>query len=267
MSKLLCKQISDILGMKRITDKEAEMCMAKDKSNYAQVVLQHTLELIYNRLVEFLKEDRRFTNDGLTRESVAASLKTNEKYLCAAIRLYSEEKTLNKLICRMRVQYAAELLINHSDYTVEAISQECGIKSRCSFYRMFINHYQCTPIDFRHKFLKNRPYEKQSDDENELKFKKRHMKWKLSNEVLMQDIGNKKVLVALNMGAVDYSQVITLNGTAAYVVELIKKEAYSVDELTMYVCEKYDIDEETAGKDVKKLIEDLDSLHVIYSND
>lgn len=253
--------------MKIEKNKEALICLADEKSNYNQVAFHHTLELIYDRLIEFLKEGRRFTKEGLTRESVAASLKTNEKYLCNAIRLCSEEKTLNKLICRMRVQYAAELLINHSDYTVEAISQECGIKSRCSFYRMFINYYQCTPIDFRHKFLSERPQLKQSEDEDELKLKRKYMKWKLSSEVLMQDIGNKKVLVALNMGAVDYSQVITLNGTAAYVVELISKEAHSEDELTKYVCEKYDIDEATADKDIKKLIADLESLHVIYTNE
>lgn len=253
--------------MERRKNKVAVIRAAGEKNKYTSG-FQHTLELIYNRLIEFLKENRRFTDKGLTRENVAASLKTNEKYLCMAIRRHSEEKTLNKLICRMRVQYAAELLINHSDYTVEAISEECGIKSRCSFYRMFINYYQCTPIDFRHKFFPNRPYGKQSEDEeSKLRLKKRLMKWRLSNEVLMQDIGDKKVLVVLNMGAVDYSQVITLNGTAAYVVELLCKEAYSEDELTVCVCEKYDIDKETASKDIHELIEELESLHVIYTNE
>lgn len=226
------------------------------------------LEFIYNRLIEFLKENRRFTNEGLNRESVAVSLKTNEKYLCMAIRRHSEEKTLSKLICRMRVQYAAELLINHSDYTVEAISEECGIKSRSSFYRMFIKYYQCTPIDFRHRFFSRRPYGRQSgDEESELRLKKRQMKWKLSDEVLMQDIGDKKVLVALNIGVMDYSQVITLNGTAAYVVELISKEACSEDELTAYVCGKYDIDEETASKDIHELIEKLNSLYLVHTDE
>lgn len=253
--------------MKRKISKVAIIQATDEKDNHIKKAFQYTLRLIYNRLIEFLKDNRRFTNGGLTRENVAAALKTNAKYLCMAIRMYSEEKTLNKIICRMRVQYAAELLINHSDYSIEAIAQECGIKSRCSFYRMFIKHYQCTPVDFMNKFIPNGQHGEQlQNDENELKTKKKYMKWKLSNDVVMQDVGDKKVLVALNTDITDYSQVITLNGTATFIVELLSKDSYSEDELATCLCEKYNIEKKIVVEDINELIEKLEALHIIYTN-
>lgn len=230
--------------------------------------LHKTLGLIHNRLIEFLKEDRRFTHSGLNRKSIAASLKTNEKYLCLAVRHYTEEKTLSKLIGQMRLQYSAELLINHPDYTVEAISEECGVKSRRSFYRMFCKYYQCTPIDFRRRFLPDKEeVAVAGNSNNELTLNIIQMKWKLSNTVLLQSIGDKKVLVALNVDEVDYSQVITLNGTAAFIVEQLRDDAYTENELVMRVCDKYDIDGQTARQDIRALIKELADKRLIYSQE
>lgn len=108
-----------------------------------------TLQLIYKRLIDWLNENRRFIEDGLNRKTVAAMLKTNEKYLCKAIQEFSEDHTLAKLVNHMRTRYAAELLVKYEDYTVEAIAEECGFNSRRSFYRTFHRYYQCTPIEFR----------------------------------------------------------------------------------------------------------------------
>lgn len=110
-----------------------------------------TLQFIYKRLINFLTENNKFIENGLNRKTVAAMLKTNEKHLCMAIQEFSEDQTLAKLVGHMRTRYAAELLLKHPDYTVEAIAMECGFNSRRSFYRMFHRYYQCTPIEFRRR--------------------------------------------------------------------------------------------------------------------
>lgn len=93
------------------------------------------------------------------------------------------------------------------------------------------------------------------------------MKWKLSDTVLMQSIGDKKVLVALDVDEVDYSQVITLNGTAAFIVEQLSNDVYTENELVTRVCAKYEIDEQTARQDIRALINELADKRLIYSKE
>ena len=107
---------------------------------------------IYIRLREFLLKDRAFIRPGLNRTSLAVSVRTNEKYLEKAIRLYSSEKSLSNLIDSLRMKYACFLLNKYPGYTVEAVAADCGITSRSSFYRIFRKHYGCTPCEYRERF-------------------------------------------------------------------------------------------------------------------
>lgn len=226
-------------------------------------------QLIYNRLVNYLVSDHRFTAKGLNRQTLASALKTNEKLLCIAVREYSEDKTLARMIGHMRMRYAVELLMKHSDYTVEAVARECGFKSRCAFYQMFERHYQCTPVDFRQKALSK--VERQTElgelslegiDPKQLKTGNR-MKWKLKSEMLIQQVGDEKVLLVLNKDVADFSQVIRLNGTAAHVIETMKEEPCTIEELAMSVCQRYEVNKEDADRDVRGLVEELSAMHII----
>lgn len=223
------------------------------------------LQLVYERLLFFLKENRRFTEGGLNRQTVALALKTNERSLCLAIQKFSEEKTLAKMIGRMRIRYGAELLVRHKEYKVEAIASECGFKSRRSFYRVFFKYYQCTPIAFRDRaFLASgKKKDRLSNKTLNVLKKDSGMNWKLKESVLLQEIGDVKVLIALNLELVDYSQVISLNDVAAYIAERVSERACSDEYLAACVCEEYEIDKEAALQDIRELKVRLNSLGVI----
>lgn len=107
---------------------------------------------IYIRLREYLLKDHAFIGAGLNRTNLAISVKTNEKYLEKAVRLYSPEKSLGSFIDALRMEYACFLLNKYPGYTIEAIAAECGIASRSSFYRIFRKHYGCTPCEYRERF-------------------------------------------------------------------------------------------------------------------
>lgn len=110
------------------------------------------LQYTYRKLLEFLQENRNFTREGLNRVTLSEILDSNEKYLCLAVKKFSKEKTLKKLIEGMRMKYAASLLLEYMNRPVDEIARMCGIKSRCTFYRAFHRQYHCTPAEYRQQY-------------------------------------------------------------------------------------------------------------------
>lgn len=110
------------------------------------------LQFTYRKLIDYLQRDQNFTQENLNRSTLAKILDSNEKYLCMAVRRYSKEKTLKKLIERMRMKYAASLLLEHMNYPVNEVARMCGIDSRCTFYRAFDQQYHCTPAEYRQQY-------------------------------------------------------------------------------------------------------------------
>ena len=113
---------------------------------------QENLQLIFNRLERYLKEGNAFAGAGLNRTSLAIAIKTNEKYLVKAVRLYTG-KSLGDYIDSLRLKYACSLFNTHPEYTVEAVAAECGIPSRVSLYRLFMKYCDCSPSKYREKNL------------------------------------------------------------------------------------------------------------------
>lgn len=52
-------------------------------------------------------------------------------------------------INNMRLDYAAQLLKAHPEYTVEAVAADCGIPVLQTFYRLFFEKFGLTPAEFR----------------------------------------------------------------------------------------------------------------------
>ena len=56
--------------------------------------------------------------------------------------------SFSKYINNLRLEYAAKMLKNHPDYTVDTIAQECGMSTQ-SLYRLFSGKFGVTPTDFQ----------------------------------------------------------------------------------------------------------------------
>ncbi|MDL2264890.1 helix-turn-helix domain-containing protein [Parabacteroides sp. OttesenSCG-928-G07] len=93
-------------------------------------------------------KNETFTKKGLNRSKLASLLNTNEKYLVKAVKTCTN-LSLKNFILNMRIEYACSLLLEHPDYTIDAIAKECGIVSRSTFYRIFKDHRGCSPNDYR----------------------------------------------------------------------------------------------------------------------
>lgn len=78
----------------------------------------------------------------------------------------------------------------------------------------------------------------------------------------IKQVADSFVIVPMGERIVDFSAMITINDTGAFLWEKLQNEI-SVEELADALCLEYDIDKETAENDVKEFVEVLLAKKVI----
>ena len=83
---------------------------------------------------------------------------------------------------------------------------------------------------------------------------------KLNKQFVTKDMGDSQVMVAV--GGASFSGVVRSNRTAAFIVDLLKEET-TEDAIVAAMLEKYDVSEEKARADVRKVIETLRGIKAL----
>lgn len=91
-----------------------------------------------------------FIKKGLTQQELAKSFNTNTTYLSQVIN-ESKGKNFNAYLNELRIEYITQKLYHNPkflDYTLEGLSQKCGISSRKNFSDLFQEINGIRPTDF-----------------------------------------------------------------------------------------------------------------------
>lgn len=90
------------------------------------------------------------------------------------------------------------------------------------------------------------------------------MKIKKNPELIMRNIAGETVLIPTGSFAGKFNGIINFNGTAAFIWEKME-EVSSREELVQLILDRYEIDEDTARKDVNGFLDT--AIHVGYAVD
>lgn len=101
---------------------------------------------ILSKLYNLMDNENIYLDQNLTIYNLAEKLNTNTSYLSKVI---NEKFSLNfnAFINKYRIQKAQSIILdkNYENYTLDAISQECGFRSKSSFYNAFKKFTGLTP--------------------------------------------------------------------------------------------------------------------------
>lgn len=78
---------------------------------------------------------------------------------------------------------------------------------------------------------------------------------KIKDNLSVRKIGNEYMIVSDSDAGLDYTRVISLNETAAYLVEEVGKREFTKNEWIELLMNKYDVEREVAQADVQLLID------------
>ena len=104
------------------------------------------------RFVFELKSRRLFADQNFNRDTLIADLHIKKRDFTKDFFDYTG-CSYKEYITRLRLEYAATIITQHPELTMEAIAQECGINSYVTFHRNFIHHFGIAPSTFRNQKL------------------------------------------------------------------------------------------------------------------
>lgn len=126
-----------------IVDDDKKQEITDDKYCFNEDVSRYLHELTTRHL---------FTNPDFDRNALLTELNIHRSSFFSDF----ERQTglsISKFILKMRMEYAAQLIKNNPEYTLEAIASESGILSRTTFYRNFTNYFGITPSAYRSEHI------------------------------------------------------------------------------------------------------------------
>lgn len=79
-----------------------------------------------------------------------------------------------------------------------------------------------------------------------------------------RDICGENVLIAEGLENIDFSNIIALSDTAAFLWNAVAEgEDFTADKLTQLLLDEYDVTREEASRDVESLMQELLKLQVV----
>ena len=87
---------------------------------------------------------------------------------------------------------------------------------------------------------------------------------KLKKGFEIQNVCGEHIIVPTGIENVDYSKIISLNETAAYLWENVSgKESFTVEDLVQLLLNEYDVEESIAREDSQAIIECWNEMELI----
>ena len=91
---------------------------------------------------------------------------------------------------------------------------------------------------------------------------------KVKNGFNLREVCGENIIVAEGDENIDFSNIISMNESSAYLWQEVQKlDNFTIDTLTQLLCEQYEIDEETAKKDVTTLATQRAAAGIIEGED
>ena len=78
---------------------------------------------------------------------------------------------------------------------------------------------------------------------------------KIKKGYRLRPLGKEYILVAEGLEVMDANTIVSMNATAAFLWEAVEDKAFDAETLVQLLLDEYDVDRETAEKDVKALLQ------------
>ncbi len=78
---------------------------------------------------------------------------------------------------------------------------------------------------------------------------------KIKKDFNLREVCGEYIIVAEGKENIDFCNIISMNESSAYLWKQVQNKEFDADTLTELLTDEYDVDKETAMKDVKALIE------------
>ena len=70
----------------------------------------------------------------------------------------------------------------------------------------------------------------------------------------LRNVCGENVIVAEGIENIDFSKIISMNTSAAYLWQKVEGQSFTADDLACHLCDEYEVDEATAKTDAQTVV-------------
>lgn len=109
---------------------------------------------LFKRIAHCIRDEKLYLQPNITRDDIILKTSVPRNKFGKLFRVYAQTN-FSQYINGLRMEYAAHLLVEQPNYTIEAVANECGMGSLPTFYRAFADRFGVTPTEYRQSALQN----------------------------------------------------------------------------------------------------------------
>jgi len=95
-----------------------------------------------------VNKEKPFTDPDFDHDALVKFMGVSEETFCKLVPRYADPSRTLDDINSLRAEYAAKILMEHSDYSTDDIASKCGFKTISSYNSAFKFAFGITPVDF-----------------------------------------------------------------------------------------------------------------------
>ncbi len=130
-------------------DEQEELMKAKrPKSKAAKAVQTDGSQAFYVKMDARVNKEKPFTNPDFNQQSLAKFMGVDVETFRQLVPRYKDPERTLDYINSLRAEYAAKLLMEHSDCSMDDMPEKCGFMDSTAFLSAFKFAFGITPTDY-----------------------------------------------------------------------------------------------------------------------
>jgi len=86
---------------------------------------------------------------------------------------------------------------------------------------------------------------------------------RIKDQISLRKIADEYIMIVGSEDSLDYTQAVSLNDSAAYLIEQVRDEDFTQEDWVDLLTERYDVSREQASADIELLVQMLKEANVI----
>ena len=137
-------------GALSLDEQEELMKKRKPKSKTAKAEQADGSKAFYVKMDARVNKEKPFTDPGFNQQSLAAFMGVDVDTFCQLVPRYKDPDRTLDYINSLRAEYAAKILMEHSDYSMDDMPAKCGFSNSAAFNSAFKFAFGITPTEYLH---------------------------------------------------------------------------------------------------------------------
>ena len=141
-------------GALSLDEQEDVLKVQQPKSKAAKSVQTDGSQTFYVKMDARVNKEKPFTNPDFNQQLLAEFMGVDVETFCQLVPRYKDPERTLDYINSLRAEYAAKILMEHSDCSMDEMVSKCGFSNSAAFNSAFKFAFGITPTEYLHSMSK-----------------------------------------------------------------------------------------------------------------